>query len=379
MGRSNQATVCAGGESSYLETELQKGRDRKLKKNVFFSLSVVFTVFLTIGNFSKELYAQQEEKSQKPNVILLTLDGVRWQEFFYGEDQEVSGGSGDIFTIFWKNFSKGSFVLGDKSKRIEMKATNTTILSLPAYQSIMAGFNQGCWTNLCGRIEVETFMERVRRVLQIPPIQVATIASWEPIEDAVAKYSGRTFVNTGQNPLNDPVVDEQLRWLNDWQQKDTPPWSHARYDKYTFAHAMRFLKLHKPRLLFISLNDSDEWGHKENYTRYLLALKQYDFWIRELISTLEEMGDYGKNTTLIVTTDHGRGDGDDWGSHGFFVPESRNIWLIARNKYTQQNPYRIGRSGYTHLDIRPTIEAIFGLKPQRCEECGRVIREIHPY
>ena len=32
------------------------------------------------------------------------------------------------------------------------------------------------------------------------------------------------------------------------------------------------------------------------------------------------MGDYGKHTCLIVTTDHGRGQGAHWVTHGADLP-----------------------------------------------------------
>jgi hypothetical protein len=40
------------------------------------------------------------------------------------------------------------------------------------------------------------------------------------------------------------------------------------------------------------------------------------------------MPDYGSATTLIVATDHGRGNTPaDWRNHGEKVPEARNVWM----------------------------------------------------
>ena len=139
-------------------------------------------------------------------------------------------------------------------------------------------------------------------------------------------------------------------------------------------HALRYLKTTQPRFLFISLNDADEWGHQGNYSEYIKTLAQYDDWISELSTTLETMGDYGKETTLIVTTDHGRGDGSNWTNHGTSAPESKYIWLYAGGPKLKNIP--TPKTTYAHNDIRPTIQAILNMDASKCEDCGRIISEL---
>ena len=212
--------------------------------------------------------------------------------------------------------------------------------------------------------------------LRLDRRKVATIASWDKIALAVEHEKGASFVNASIEPLDDGTFDPEVQSINEAQAKDVPPWEDARFDRYTWAHSMHYLQKHRPRFLFISLDDSDEWGHKGEWKRYVSTLRQYDEWIRELIETLKGMGEYGARTTLLVTTDHGRGDGGSWTDHGWFWPESRFVWLYARAASG------LGRHGspfvedsYTHSDIRPTIEAGLGLAPHTCDGCGRVIRE----
>lgn len=87
------------------------------------------------------------------------------------------------------------------------------------------------------------------------------------------------------------------------------------------------------------------------------------------------MGDYGRNTTLLVTTDHGRGDGGLWRYHGLRYPESRWGWLFAIGPNTRRAE-QDAKPRYSHVSIRPTIEVIFGLKPLSCMLCGEPIAEI---
>src|SRR5262249_41676944 len=129
------------------------------------------------------------------------------------------------------------------------------------------------------------------------------------------------------------------------------------------------------RFMFISLNDSDEWGHKGEYGSYVESLRQYDQWLKELIMTLEQMGEYGEHTTLLVTTDHGRGELGNWKNHGPLISDSKFIWLYGRSPYTRKQAV-LPVERYTHIDIRPTIEAALRLTPVSCKSCGRVIEEV---
>jgi len=164
--------------------------------------------------------------------------------------------------------------------------------------------------------------------------------------------------------------------LNRDQEKNNPAeWKGARLDRFTFAHALRYLKKSKPRFLYISLNDSDEWAHLNDYEKYLGSLKYYDRMLEKLIRVIDSMKG---ETTLIVTTDHGRGRGDDFRKHGL-TRAAAPIWLYARGPRvrTGANIERVeNRSFFSHLDIRPTIEALFGIRPRECAFCGLPLRAV---
>ncbi len=313
------------------------------------------------------------------NVILLMLDGVRWQEVFRTDK------TGLLFKhLFQEHLAEGQ-IFGNVDKDAAMTVSNSALLSLPAYQSIMSGETQPCSGNGCGRLGVETFQERAVSELKLNRLKVATIASWDKIPDAVEHVEGATFVNAAYDKLNDGTYDPEFEAINEAQVKDPAPWDGARFDRYTWAHSMHYLKKHHPRFLFISLDDSDEWGHKNEWDNYLASLRQYDNWIHELIQTLQGMGEYGANTTLLVTTDHGRGDGEMWGQHGWLWPECKYVWLYGRPARVNStfNTSTIvddetSEAKYSHIDIRPTIEVGLGLTPHTCDGCGKVMPGIVP-
>lgn len=339
-------------------------------------LGLVLLFMETLAVEAPALAEFRNEGGAPKNVVLVILDGVRWQEFFFGVDPSLSkNDSGDVFPNIWKDLIHEGITLGDHKKSGEMTVSNPALISLPAYQSIMAGQTQGCWTNSCGRIGVETLQERLVRELKTNKRRIATIASWEKIPNAVEHVAGTTFVNAAFQPLDDGEFDPEFDAINEAQKKDPPPWGGARFDRYTFAHALHYLKKHEPRFLFISLNDSDEWGHRSDYPRYLATLRQYDAWIKELVDTLKSMGEHGSNTTLLVTTDHGRGDDKAWANHGAFWPSSKYVWLYGRSPHTAGGRAWSGIAR-SHLDIRPTIEAASGIAPISCKQCGHPLSEL---
>ncbi len=254
------------------------------------------------------------ETALTPRVILVTLDGVRREEFYDA-------------AVFPKLHARTD---GAASA---LEVATPTLLSLPAYQSIFTGRVTECANNDCAPAQDETFPERLVRELKLEPAQVAVFASWAPIARAVARDVQAIHLDVG------PHEGEGA----------APPWGRARYDEVTWSKATAYLEDQKPRFLFLSFDDADEWGHRKQRDEYLSALKRYDGWLDELLTR-------EKDAVVIVTTDHGRGAGNEWTEHGAEYPAAKGIWVWSRG-LPKRAPLR------HHLDVRPAIEAVFGLSP----------------
>lgn len=374
--------------SSRKKSKLAEIRENTLKKSAQSRspASIItngITTGITTDSQDSRSLAQNYLDPVLTNVIVVTIDGARWQEVFRGVDEKLD--DHDFAPIFSWLRGKGNtegFLWGDPRRREEVVVANKSWSSLPAYQSIFAGAVQVCKSNACGRTKAHTLQERLTDSTDsqgagFTHANVATIASWEKIALAVEHDEHSSFVNAGNEPLFDGEIDEELKLINEQQKKDPPPWGGSRKDKYTFQHALRYLKVHEPRFLYISFVDADEWGHRGNYPEYVKSLRFYDEALRTLAQVVDAMKDYGESTTILVTTDHGRGSDSDWGEHGSGFPGSEKVWIYGRNALTSQE--KIARSHpsrkITHLDIRPTVEALFGLKP---EGPGKVISELLP-
>lgn len=286
------------------------------------------------------------------HVIYITLDGVRWQDVF--EDRIY-------FQNLWNKHANNGIFYGAPDSDTYMEVASIPV-SLPSYQSQMAGAIQLCGTNLCGRITVETLPEKLIHALQLTPREVATIASWPTIDFATQHIAGTSYSNSGNIAVTDPITqteDDEMREINKKQIYDHPR-NEDRYDRYTFAHALHYFEKYKPAYLWISLAQADEAAHAANLEEYHASLKEYDVEIDRLISRLKALNVYDK-TLIIITTDHGRGNGKHWTDHGPFYPESKRTWAFVLNGELTQIGEKLGKRYYSTLSIRPTIEKALGV------------------
>jgi hypothetical protein len=282
------------------------------------------------------------------NVILIMWDGVRREEFFSNKpDPVLSTDADEILPRFWKTLAGEGTVWGEPGGS-EFRIANIAAVSLPAYQSIFAGYAQPCLNNKCGRITVETFPERIKRELALPAEEVAVFASWNTMAQAVEHQAGTITVDVG-------------------------PAGKDRADADTWNLAMAHLAAKKPRFLYVHLVGSDNEAHAGDYPAYLRHLRAYDEWLAALVKTLDGMGDYGANTTLLLSTDHGRGLGQDWKNHNLKRPSAFKVFLYARGPRAARGAK--GGAGRTHADIRPTVETLLGLAPFTCAHCGSALPE----
>lgn len=289
------------------------------------------------------------------NVVLVTLDGLRGREVFGGPDPALSGGDvAATFPLLTASLAEGGVMYGDPARFQAMTTANQAQVSLPGYMSILTGYEQHCYDNDCPMVGVETVLEYVERTRG----GVAVFASWAKMGRAIEHVVGSVTADVGPGE-HDEVPGE---------------WTSARWDRDTFERAVDYLEREQPRLLYVSLVDGDGWAHAGDYAEYLATLRRYDAWIAELRLRLAAMGEYGARTTVIVTTDHGRGDGDLWRDHDSRNPGSERVWLYAAGPHVQGGPFPEGR--HSHADVRPTIEALFDLPLSACDRCGAPLAEV---
>lgn len=313
-------------------------------------LAAVATVAAVLGDHA--VPAAQEASADR-HVVLVTLDGARWQEVFSGLDLEIlrsASGKTPVeqtssYRRYWAETAKArreklmpvlwtvlaaqhGIVAGNRTLGSLVNVTNRHRFSYPGYNELITGASHDdvVMSNDNRRYDFLTVLEWLRPTLGLSRDGVAVFGSWETFNWIAERTEGTIAINAGFEAYrsDDPAV-AQLSAL----QFDTPtPWSGARHDVYTHRLAMAHLVRHRPRVLYVAFDETDDWAHDGRYDLTLEALHRTDARIGELWAWLQADPIYRGRTTLIVTVDHGRGrTPKDWTSHGADIAGAEEMWL----------------------------------------------------
>ena len=270
-------------------------------------------------------------------VVLVVLDGVRWQEIFGGTtSQEAATLTPNLHRL---GSERGAAIGG--STRSMMQASGPNFVSLPSYREIFSGRSgSDCTENDCPRIARPTIVDELRARGR----SAAVFSSWEKIDLAAASRPEGFVMSTGRGG------------------EPGDPWPGAgdfRRDRATATLALRHLESAQPDFLFLGLGETDEYAHHGDYSSYVGAIAMADQIIGDLLGALVRMGERGERTHVFVTTDHGRAH--DFRDHGGRYPESSRVWLVASGpRITARGDLETSRD-LRLRDIAPTLRLIAGL------------------
>src|ERR1035438_9852314 len=261
------------------------------------------------------------------NVILFTADGLRWQDLFTGIDptlmNEKEASMKDakdrrqrywrdtpeerrkqLMPFFWNELASRGAIFGNVNKGSSMRVTNAFRVSYPCYAEMLTGHAQDDVINDNVNIQnpSETVLEFARRKLNLDRSQVALFASWNAFVRIGESKPGSITINAGYENFDGGA---RMRDLSRGQFLALSPWDEERHDYFTFEMAMEYLKAVKPRVLFISFDETDDWAHDKRYDRVLDKIHYFDQCVRELFATLDAMPEYKGSTSVIVTTNPG--------------------------------------------------------------------------
>lgn len=310
--------------------------------------------------------AATEARPGTEAVVLVTIDGVRWQEIFGGVDRALAASeklppapdatARALLPNLHRLFFDEGVALGDPARGGGIAGGARWHVSMPGYVQIATGASTDCADNDCKPALGETIADAVTATAS--DNAAAVFGSWSEIARAAAAHPERLFVQTGAAP----------------GQPGRPLHGGGAYlpDRVTAAQALDHLREKRPRFLWVALGDTDEWAHAGSYTAYLDALREADRFVGELVTTLGSMGDRGAHTAIFVTADHGRDPG--FRDHG--GPASSAVWLLARGPTIAPRGVIATARRRQLRDVAPTLRALLGLPQRACSACGEPIEEI---
>ena len=317
-------------------------------------------------------------------VVLVVLDGVRWQDVFAGADVELARACGFVPGV-WTNaraltpnlhrlMQAPGLAIGVPGSRGGISASGPNFISLPGYREIFSGHSDAsCDTNDCPRPMAPTLADEVEA--SGGPGDVAVVTSWPAIARAVSSKEPSFLVSAGRKLLENasalaPDAEAGRLLALSASSSALPGDADYRQDALTASLALRVLADLRPRFLFVGLGDADEHAHRGNYRRYLEALHAADAFVGELSEMLRATGARGQHTTILVTTDHGRAY--DFTDHGGQFPESARGWLVAAGEDVRDRSNAVSSRPYTLSNVAPTVRALLGMAAGEGEPIGEI-------
>lgn len=286
------------------------------------------------------------------SVVIVTIDGVRWQEIFTGSDlgrtSEPPLDARSLTPNLHRLGERTGAFIGAPGKGV-IAASGPNYVSLPGYIEILGGRPARCQDNQCSRTPLPSLLDEARAA----GAKVAAFSSWERIDLAASSAPGAFELSCGRHS------DESI---NPW-----PGDGDYRPDRFTSELALAYYAKERPDVFYLGLGDPDEHAHRGDYQGYVGALRRAD----ETVGRLLELVD--RKTTVIITADHGRAATFD---HHGGMPEAARVWMvaagprfIARGAVSSPHPRRLA-------DIAPTLRVVMGLPADTSETSGAPIEEL---
>lgn len=286
-----------------------------------------------------------------PKLVLVTLDGVRWQEVFGGIDEslvnhkqfthsaaELEKSFGHelrvnrralLFPFLWSIIAKQGILIGDRTEKSYMNVSNPWWFSYPGYNEILTGradpaidSNNKNWNNNI------TLLEALNNTASFNG-QVAAFSSWDVFPYIINTQRNHLPVNAGFDLAQNPTSDK-ARWLNQLSSQSPKLWQSVRLDYLTHGYAMENFNSQQPKVTYIAYGETDDFAHDGNYDRYIDAAHRTDAMLAELWQWLQADRRYQNQTTLIITTDHGRGNTPEGWAHHFSQAAASKMNLLAQ-------------------------------------------------
>ncbi len=346
-------------------------------------ISLCLTLLLGLG-LSPLLSGPALARGKTENVILIVSDGLRWQEVFTGADpilmNKTAGGVANtnalaqaywretpearreaLMPFFWNVIARQGQLYGNQHKGSVSHVTNDKWFSYPGYNEILTGFaNPEITSNAKIPNPTPTVLEWLH---QKPAFKnrVAAFGAWDTIAYIINRDRCGFPVMAGWEPVPDQSPSPRMALLNDLIQDSTPANDSEVFDSFLFQAAHDYLVTKRPRVLFIAFLETDHWGHARRYDLMLRAAHQVDDYVRRIWETVQSSRHYRNKTTLILSSDHGRGLGTDaWRSHNAKTEGSQNTWMAFLGPDTPALGERTHCPAVTQSQIAATLAALLG-------------------
>jgi hypothetical protein len=322
-------------------------------------------------------------------LFIVTTDGLRWQEVFGGADSVLlfdplsrQRDTGDVAERFWaptateRRAALMPFVwstlvaegqlYGNRQLGSKVDVANRYAFSYPGYNELFTGRPDNLRVFCNAKLRnpnknIFGFFQEQRRLQG----QVAAFTSWDAFPYILNAKKSRIPVLSGKRNRKHCRHDH--------------PHEGGFDDPFTYAAAMDYAREKHPHVLYIGLNSTDLTGHQWDYPAHLEAAHRLDQYLAEIWAFIQSDSMYRNNTTLLITTDHGRGGGSvaQWGEHNRKLRGSAEIWMAAIGPDTPAlgevaEPMQLWQKQFAQ-----TATHLLGLQFRRSRKVGHAVAPIY--
>ena len=303
-------------------------------------------------------YSRAQQKTE--NIILITLDGFRWQELFRGADttlmrqqkflkddklkekywrDDVNERRKALLPFFWNTIATQGQLFGNRDLGSKVNVTNQMWFSYPGYNEILTGKadDKNVDSNDKKYNPNQTVLEYLNNLPDYKG-KVAAFTSWDVFPYIINDQRSKVPVSSGLVQASGKTLTTEEKLLNKMLNQIPNPLGDIRLDAFTFYYAMEYLKKNTPKVLYIAFDETDDFAHQGEYGAYLNSAHTTDGYIKELWNYLQSQQRYKNKTTLIIMVDHGRGiTAESWRSHGREIEHADEIWIAVMGPDTAPN------------------------------------------
>jgi hypothetical protein len=336
------------------------------------------------------------QKLKTENVILITLDGMRWQEVFNGVDssfvrQQTHLKDGKIkekywranatesrkllMPFFWNTLASKGQLYGNRALGCKVNVTNNQWFSYPGYNEILTGSADNARINSNDKmynpnVNVLEFINSQAAFKG----KVAAFSSWDVFPYIINDKRSGVIVSAGLVEAKGNNLTEKEKTLNQVMTRVPNPLGDVRLDAFTFYYGLEYMKKNKPKVLYFAFDETDDFAHAGEYAAYLNSANYTDSFIGELWNFIQSDPMYKDKTTIILTCDHGRGiTAETWKSHGEKIANADEIWMAVIGPDTQAKGEVKGECQYYQNQVAKTMAAFLGLDYKSDNKIGETM------
>jgi hypothetical protein len=323
-------------------------------------------------------------------VILVTVDGVRWRELFGATDSILFldkthvRDSAELHKLYDRPtlderldalipftrsvIEKQGLVIGNRWKGCKMDVTNGMQFSYPGYNEIFTGHPDD--VNITSNDKVKNPNVSVFELANNTPKyhgKVLIFGSWDLFPYIFNVWRSKLEVNGGRDHALSPKPTQTEKLLDEINDNLPRHFDYLRYDALTLNYALEAMRTRHPELVCIGFGEPDDFAHEARYDEYLKAITRFDGYLKRIWEFVQNDKFYRGKTTIIVTTDHGRGYSASVERAGIFrchstdFEHSGETWLMAIGNQIPAKGVIEGPCQYYTNQVAATVANLLGI------------------